>query len=44
MNYHLIYQDSISTVLDKAREYRVLRELDSVISIYIDVFAVDSDN
>ncbi len=27
MNYHLIHQDSISTVLDTARQYRALRQL-----------------
>ncbi|WP_225879662.1 hypothetical protein [Abyssogena phaseoliformis symbiont] len=44
MNYHLIHQDSISTVLDKACQYQALREPDLAISICIDVFAVDSDN
>lgn len=44
MDYHLIHQDSIGTVLDKARQYRALREPDLAISICIDVFAVDSDN
>ncbi|HIC40565.1 MAG TPA: hypothetical protein EYO74_04090 [Piscirickettsiaceae bacterium] len=44
MKYHLIHKDAISTVLDKARQYRSLREPDLAISICIDVFAVDADN
>ncbi|MBC8551249.1 MAG: hypothetical protein PSN35_00740 [Candidatus Thioglobus sp.] len=44
MNYHLIHKDSISTVLEKARQYRSLREPDLAISICIDVFAVDPEN
>ena len=44
MEYHLIHKDTIDTVLDKARQYRSLREPDLAISICIDVFAVDSDN
>ncbi len=44
MKYHLIHKDSIGTVLDKARQYRSLREPDLAISICIDVFAVDPDN
>ncbi|SMN17246.1 hypothetical protein CRYPA_1038 [uncultured Candidatus Thioglobus sp.] len=44
MKYHLIHKDSICTVLDKARQYRSLREPDLAISICIDVFAVDGEN
>ena len=44
MEYHLIHKDTIDTVLDKARQYRSLREPDLAISICIDVFAVDADN
>jgi hypothetical protein len=44
MKYHLIHKDSISTVLDKARQYRSLREPDLAISICVDVFAVDEGN
>ena len=44
MEYHLIHKSTIDTVLDKARQYRSLREPDLAISICIDVFAVDSDN
>ncbi len=44
MKYHLIHKDSISTVLDKARQYRSLREPELAISICIDIFAVDVNN
>ena len=44
MKYHLIHKDSIYTVLDKARQYRSLREPDLSISICLDVFAIDPDN
>lgn len=44
MNYHLIHKDSINAVLEKARQYRSLREPDLAISICIDVFAVDANN
>ena len=44
MKYHRIHKDSISTVLDKARQYRSLLEPDLAISICLDVFAIDADN
>ncbi|WP_428086116.1 hypothetical protein [Candidatus Thioglobus sp.] len=44
MKYRSIHKDSITTVLDKARQYRSLREPDLAISICIDVFAVDFEN
>lgn len=44
MKCHLIHQDSINSVLDKARQYRSLLEPELAISICLDVFAVDENN
>lgn len=44
MKCHLIHQDSISQVLDKARQYRSLLEPELAISICLDVFAIDKNN
>lgn len=44
MQYHLIHKDSITTVLEKARQYRSLLEPELAISICLDVFSVDKQN
>ena len=44
MQYQLIHEKSIKTVLDKARQYRSLLEPDLAISICLDVLTIDQEN
>ena len=44
MHLRLIHQDSIASVLDKARQYRSLLEPELAISICLDIFAIDANH